>query len=120
MDTKNTKHFSSEKGSLCPWCPLWLTFLFVVSLLYVAPGSAQQPTFRSGTKLVIQTVSVKDKDGKPVEGLTARDFVVSEDGEPQTVSFVEYSASTTRLQRRHRRRRRPTMRRGRRLRRRNR
>ena len=38
----------------------------------------------------MQTVSVKDKDGKPIEGLTARDFVVTEDGEPQTVSFVEY------------------------------
>jgi len=52
--------------------------------------SAQQPTFRSGTKLVVQTVNVKDKDGKPVEGLTARDFVVTEDGEPQAVRFVEY------------------------------
>jgi len=40
--------------------------------------------------LIVQTVSVKDKDGKPIEGLTARDFVVTEDGEPQTVSFVEY------------------------------
>jgi len=35
-------------------------------------------------------VNVKDKDGKPVEGLTAKDFVVTEDGEPQTVSFVEF------------------------------
>jgi VWFA-related protein len=35
-------------------------------------------------------VSVKDKDGRPIEGLTANDFVVSEDGEPQTVSFVEF------------------------------
>src|SRR5262249_31486841 len=67
----------------------WSVVVIVVALL-VAPGVAQQPTFRSGTKLVIQTVSVKDKDGKPVEGLTLRDFVVTEDGEPQTVSFAEY------------------------------
>jgi VWFA-related protein len=33
---------------------------------------------------------VKDKDGRPVEGLAASDFIVSEDGEPQTVSFVEF------------------------------
>jgi VWFA-related protein len=67
-----------------------LTFSLAVGVLCVTPSAAQQPTFRSGTKLVIQTVSVKDKDGKPIEGLTARDFVVTEDGEPQTVSFVEY------------------------------
>jgi VWFA-related protein len=40
--------------------------------------------------LIVQTVTVKDKQGHPVEGLTAKDFIVSEDGEPQTVSFVEY------------------------------
>src|SRR5262245_51390548 len=88
-DTKDTKHSSSQDAPLCPWCPLWLTFLLVFCALLV-PGSAQQPTFRSGTKLVIQTVSVKDKDGNPIEGLTLRDFVVTEDGEPQTVSFAEY------------------------------
>jgi VWFA-related protein len=55
-----------------------------------ASSSAQQPTFRSGTRLIVQTVTVKDRDGKPLEGLTAKDFVVTEDGEPQTVAFVEY------------------------------
>ena len=35
-------------------------------------------------------MSVKDKDGRVIEGLTANDFVVTEDGEPQTVSFVEF------------------------------
>jgi VWFA-related protein len=61
-----------------------------MAALWIAPSAAQQPTFRSGTKLIVQTVSAKDRDGKPIEGLTARDFVVTEDGEPQTVSFVEY------------------------------
>ncbi len=50
----------------------------------------QQPVFRSGARLIVQTVSVKDKDGRAVEGLTPADFVVVEDGEPQTISFVEY------------------------------
>ena len=40
--------------------------------------------------MIVQTVSVKDKDGKPIEGLTAKDFIVTEDGEPQTISFVEF------------------------------
>jgi VWFA-related protein len=60
---------------------------------FVSLLSAQQPappTFRSGTRLIVQTVTVKDKDGRPVEGLTAKDFTVLEDGEPQTISFVEF------------------------------
>src|SRR5439155_23249707 len=40
--------------------------------------------------LIVQTVSVKDKDGKTIEGLTAKDFIVSEDGQPQEISFVEF------------------------------
>jgi len=71
----------------------------LVGLTAVAVGvstHAQQtppagtPTFRATTRLIVQTVNVKDKDGKPIEGLTAKDFVVTEDGEPQTVSFVEF------------------------------
>jgi VWFA-related protein len=49
-----------------------------------------QPTFRSGTRLMVQTVTVKDKEGRSIEGLTSKDFIVSEDGAPQTVSFAEF------------------------------
>src|SRR5215212_2145124 len=64
---------------------------FVAVVVFIGCAvSAQQPTFRSGTRLIVQTVSVKDKDGKPIEGLTTKDFVVTEDGESQTVSFAEY------------------------------
>ena len=38
----------------------------------------------------MQTVSVKDKDGRAVEGLTAKDFVVVEDNVAQDISFVEF------------------------------
>ena len=47
-------------------------------------------TFQSSTQLVVEQVSVKDKSGKPVEGLTAQDFTVTEDGAPQTIRFFEY------------------------------
>jgi len=39
---------------------------------------------------VVETVSVKDKSGKGIEGLTAKDFVITEDGVPQKISFIEY------------------------------
>ena len=56
------------------------------------PGRAATPqaTFRASTTLVVQTVMVTDAAGRPVEGLTAADFVVVEDGTPQTLSFAEF------------------------------
>jgi VWFA-related protein len=63
----------------------------VISLVPVAAQQpASQPTFRTATKLIVTTVVVRNPDGTPVEGLTAGDFVVTEDGEPQDVALVEY------------------------------
>ena len=61
----------------------------------VLPAQQPQPappTFRAAAHLIVQTVSVKDKGGRPVQGLTAKDFVVTEDGKPQEIAFVEYQA----------------------------
>ncbi|HUL74312.1 MAG TPA: VWA domain-containing protein [Vicinamibacterales bacterium] len=54
------------------------------------PAQTPQPTFRAEAHLIVQTVTVKDKNGRPVQGLTARDFIVTEDGKPQEIAFVEY------------------------------
>jgi VWFA-related protein len=51
---------------------------------------AQPPTFRSTTRLIVRNVTVRDKDGKVVEGLTANDFVITEDNESQEIAFVEF------------------------------
>ena len=51
--------------------------------------SAQDATFQTGARLVVKAVTVKDKNGKPIEGLTQTDFAVTEDGKPQTIAFVE-------------------------------
>src|SRR5688500_13424719 len=51
---------------------------------------AQQPIFRTETRLIVETVTVKDKDGRAIEGLTAKDFAITEDGEPQQIAFVEF------------------------------
>jgi Ca-activated chloride channel family protein len=52
----------------------------------LTPG-AQQATFRAGVDLVHFGVSVVDKQGKPVVGLTRDDFQVVEAGKKQAVQF---------------------------------
>ncbi len=54
------------------------------------PGQSQTPTFQANTQLVVETVTVKDKEGRPVTGLNAKDFVVTEDGVAQEVRFFEF------------------------------
>jgi VWFA-related protein len=50
----------------------------------------QPPVFRSSTRLVVNTVTVRDRSGKVIEGLTAKDFIVTEDNERQDIAFVEF------------------------------
>lgn len=42
------------------------------------------------TMLVVTNVTVSDRNGKSIEGLGANDFVVTEDGVPQTISIFEF------------------------------
>src|SRR6185369_12618300 len=55
-----------------------------------AGAAADQVIFRTSSQLVIETVGVKGKNGMPIEGLTAKDFIVTEDGVAQTISVFEY------------------------------
>jgi VWFA-related protein len=58
-------------------------------LFVVTAESAQESTFRTQTREVYIPISVMTKDGRPVEGLTRQDFLVSDNGEPQDVRMVE-------------------------------
>jgi len=42
------------------------------------------------TQMVVETAVVTDKNGQPVQGLTAKDFSITEDGATQTISFCEH------------------------------
>jgi len=53
-------------------------------------ASGEGVKFSVTQQLVIEVVSVKDKNGKIVEGLTAKDFTVTEDGKPQDIKFCEF------------------------------
>jgi VWFA-related protein len=77
------------------WRPLSIA---VVCASLMAQQQPQQPTqqppeatakFETTSQLVVLDVNVTDKNGKPIEGLTAKDFTVTEDGVPQTIKFCE-------------------------------
>src|SRR5579862_3175015 len=63
---------------------------FVSAQAPQAPQNPQGPTFTSTTSLVLVDVTVLDKDGRPVPGLTADDFKVKLNGQERAVKVVNY------------------------------
>jgi VWFA-related protein len=76
-----------------------------IFLLLILSALAQQPaanqpaanqdangdfTLSTTTQLVVETVTVREKGGNGIEGLTAKDFTVLEDGKPQEIKFFEF------------------------------
>ena len=59
------------------------------------PGGNGAYTVSVTSKLVIEAVNIKDKQGKSITGLTAKDFTVTEDGIAQTVKICEYQELPT-------------------------
>jgi VWFA-related protein len=75
-----------------------LLTLFVLTLCVAAqqqPPAQQPPPFKSRVTVVPVDVRVMDRNGKPITGLTAADFTVTEDGVPQSIvhfSFQQLAA----------------------------
>lgn len=63
--------------------------VFLAAGLAAAPAGAAQPVavFSAETSLVNVAVTVEDAKGRPIDGLTARDFVLSEDGRKQKIDL---------------------------------
>lgn len=70
---------------------LALSSLALLSHPQSASGQEQAPaaTFHAQARAVDVDVLVLDKHGVPVKGLRKEDFVVTEDGGPQTIAFFE-------------------------------
>lgn len=63
-----------------------------IALLLFLPGcmlAAQEPTFRSESNVVLVPALVKGQKGNLVYGLTAKDFIVEDDGIAQKVRLDE-------------------------------
>ncbi len=88
------------------FCPAFLALNIATLAVAQTPPAAQSgttpqtsqssvATLHSGTQLVIVDVVVTGKDRKPVHGLKASDFTLTEEGVPQVVKhFEEHTALT--------------------------
>ncbi len=54
------------------------------------PAGGGMVKFETNVQLVVMDVTAKDKSGKPIEGLTANDFTVTEDGKPQEIKVFKF------------------------------
>src|SRR5271170_3252899 len=79
-----------------------IAFLLATAVLATAQQIGQNKTSSDSqpytvsvkSQLVVETVVVKDKQGKFIPGLTAKDFALTEDGVAQTIRFCEHQALT--------------------------
>ena len=84
-----------DRGGLSPLRGLSPIRAAAVLLVTVSVAAGQQqparsPVFRGGTELVLVNVVARDKSGAFVRGLTKDDFVVLEDGKPQSIERAEF------------------------------
>jgi hypothetical protein len=63
--------------------------LLVLALVAMPSASAQQTAIRSQANVVFIPVLVKDHNGEVVYGREAKDFIVEDDGIPQSVRLDE-------------------------------
>ena len=60
----------------------------LIATLGAAATQEQAPRFKGGVNVIQLDVAVLDRDGRPIQGLTANDFTVLEDGRPQRIAAL--------------------------------
>ncbi len=74
-----------------------VVFTLCLALFFRTVITAQRPTFSATTNVVIVNVTVLDRNGQPIENLTARDFQVYEDGKLQKLQAVDLQRLSDKL-----------------------
>lgn len=64
-----------------------MSALYVLPMVLLLPGAAQDAKFSSDVKVVALLATVHDSNGAIVKNLTKDDFRVQEDGRPQTIRY---------------------------------
>lgn len=60
-------------------------------IMSAAPAAQEQQAFRSGVAGVAVDVSVRDRNRRPITGLTAEDFELFDNGVPQQIDEISYA-----------------------------
>lgn len=87
----NRKLTASRKSAVLPFFILRPSILIFILIMLSLAAFAQNPddVIRVDTELIAFEVSVSDKDGKPVRGLSAKDFRMFENGVERQIDFFE-------------------------------
>jgi VWFA-related protein len=77
--------------------PYGMTRRGIACLICLGAAAAQNPPFRVQSKVVQTPVSVIDKNGHSVDGLTAADFTVLDEGIPQQVTLDTFDTGVAHI-----------------------
>src|ERR1700733_8001630 len=76
--------------------PLLLVLLGILAAEVLPAQQVPPGVFRANARIVVLDVAVTGKNHRPLTGLHQQDFVLSEDGHPQTIShFEEHTGGQT-------------------------
>jgi len=78
---------SRRRGASKRQASLGLVVWVACLLLASPPAASQQPTYSTEVKVVNVLASVRNKHGEVVRNLTQDDFLLAEDGRPQTIRY---------------------------------
>src|SRR5688572_28976798 len=69
----------------------WGYSAFALAMLLLVPSTSvlqgQEPVFSTDVNVVSILATVRNRQGQIVRGLTANDFLLTEDGRPQTIRY---------------------------------